>query len=139
MSATPIRRHRFAASLAGVVLGLGLLAGCSGQRAPGGYSDKVGASFVQGCTATAEGDNVNFDAKTYCQCAYDALSGPGGVAFDEFKKVNNDQTEKPGRLPQSFTKVFASCSTESNGGSATTTTTTTSTQAPADDTTTTGG
>ncbi len=122
MSATPIRRHRLAASLAGVVLGLGLLASCSGQRAPGNYSDKVERDFRKGCVKTAQDDKVIVDPSSYCKCAYAALSNKqSGVDFDEFKKINNDQTEDPEPLPAKFTKIFDLCSTESGGSSSSTT------------------
>lgn len=135
MSATPIRRHRLAASLAGVVLGLGLLASCSGQRAPGNYSDKVERDFRKGCVKTAQDDKVIVDPRSYCECAYAALSDKqSGVDFDEFKSVNNDQTEDPKPLPAKFTKVFAKCSKESGSASAPTTT-----EGSGGDTTTTGG
>lgn len=133
MSATPIRRHRLAASLAGVVLGLGLLASCSGQRTPGNYSDKVERDFRKGCVKTAQDDKVIVDPSSYCECAYAALSDKqSGVDFDEFKKVNNDQTEDPQPLPAKFTNILdESCSTESAGGSSST--------PEGGDTTTTGG
>lgn len=134
MPATPIRRHRLSASLAGVVLGIGVLAGCAGQRAPGNYNDSVERDFVKQCTKTAEGGpGASFDAPTYCQCAYNALSADDGIDFDEFKRVNDDQTEDPGSLPAEFTDAFASCPTESGGGSASTT------AEGSGDTTTTGG
>lgn len=120
MPASPIRRHRRAASLAGVVLGLGLLAGCAGQRAPGDYSSKVKTDFIAGCKQTANDDKASFDATAYCTCAYDALSGTDGVSFDEFKKVNDAQVEKPAPLPSSFTKIFTSCASDPAGGSTTT-------------------
>lgn len=133
MPATPIRRHRLAASLAGVVLGLGLLASCSGQRAPGNYNDAVERDFRDQCEDTARDDKVIVDPIQYCRCAYEALSDKqSGVDFDEFKKVNNDQTEDPQRLPAKFTNILdESCSTESAGGSSST--------PEGGDTTTTGG
>ena len=119
MPATPIRRHRPAAVLAAVVLGLGLLAGCAGQRAPGDYSDTVERNFLKGCTATAVGDDASFDAEQYCQCTYDALSADeGGVDFDTFKKVNDDQVEKPAALPKAFKAIAEDCLAEQSGESA---------------------
>lgn len=119
MPATPIRRHRPAASFAAVVLGLGLLVGCAGQRAPGDYSDKVRRDFVEGCTSTSERDGASFDAASYCECTYDKLSSDdGGVDFDTFKQVNDDQVENPGTLPKAFTTIAEDCLAEQSGGSA---------------------
>lgn len=119
MPVIPIRRPRSSASLAAVVLGLGLLVGCAGQQAPGNYSDKVERDFLKGCTATATGDDASFDAAEYCQCTYDALSAEdGGVDFDTFKQVNDDQVEEPGPLPAEFQAIADDCLAEQTGETA---------------------
>lgn len=113
MPATPSRRPRLAASLVAAVLGIGLLAGCAGQQAPGDYSGSVERNFLSGCTTTAEGDEATFDVAGYCGCVYDELSNDEtGVDFDEFKKVNDDQIEEPSELPESFTKIYDRCAEE---------------------------
>ncbi len=110
MPATPIRRPRALASIAAAVLGLALLAGCTGQQTPGSYSDSVERNFVRGCTTTAEGDGISADdAEAFCTCVYGKLSAEDGVDFDEFKQVNDDQIENPGPLPDSFTKAYDDC------------------------------
>lgn len=111
MSPSPIRRrHRLVLPLVGAVLALGLLSGCAGQREPDGFSDKVEASFIQGCSATATDDEKISDPETFCQCAYDALSDKqDGVEFKEFKRINTEVVADPGPLPASFTKYFEGC------------------------------
>ncbi len=135
MPVIPIRRHRLVASVAVAAMGLGLLAGCAGQSTPDSYSDSVERNFLQGCTETAKKDGASFDAVSYCQCAYDELSGDGGVEFGEFKEVNEDQVEDPGPLPASFTRVFDRCQDET-GATTPTTESTTDGSAPDEDSTT---
>lgn len=119
MFASPSRRHRLRASFATAVVGIGLLAGCTGQQTPGGYGDSVQRNFLRGCTTTSEGDGATFDVAAYCGCVYDELSGDGENAmdFDEFKSINGDQIEEPSQLPESMTRVTDSC-LEQHGGSA---------------------
>lgn len=118
MFASPSRRHRLRASFATAVVGIGLLAGCTGQQTPGGYGDSVERNFLRGCTTTAEADGATFEAdgeafdpEEFCGCVYGTLSGDGELAmdFDDFKSINGDQIEEPSQLPASMTRVTDSC------------------------------
>lgn len=125
------KRRTVARTLFALVTVVGLSTGCVGQQTPGGYGDSVEEDFVRGCTTTSTDDGATFADGTafepaeFCQCAYDALSGDGGVPFDDFKQVTDDQIDGPGPLPDSFTEVYASCQEP----------TTTSTEAQQDTTT----
>lgn len=115
----PLKRRTVARTLLALVAVVGLSTGCVGQRTPGGYGDSVEENFVEGCTTTSNEDGASFDVDTFCQCAYDELSGDDGIPFDDFKSVVDDQTEDPGPLPESFTSAYASCpdgTTETTGG-----------------------
>lgn len=111
-----------------------LLAGCSGQRDPGSYTDSVKQDFVSSCWTTTVADLPTNDlklvpsdsrsereakaakvvpasevkaAKTFCGCAYAKLKKK--VKFGRFKSVNTDLRENGGKLPSDFTKAYASC------------------------------
>lgn len=130
MSVSPIRRLRLTAPLFAAVLGIGLLAGCAGQQAPGSYTDGVEEAFIEGCWTTLVSDANDLSAtasskapsaeelqkdfpdefkttESQCTCAYNAIKKD--VPFGDFKKINDNQTEKPSELPASFTKAFDSC------------------------------
>lgn len=139
MPATPIRRRRPVVLGITVVLSLVLLAGCSGQREPGSYTDGVEKSFNEGCweqkvldgddglakeLLTDEGLEIGDDelepliekgadaevigaAKSYCQCAYDAIKDD--VSFGDFKKTTDELRDDNGPLPASFQKAYAGC------------------------------
>ncbi len=137
MSASPIRRLRLRAPLLAMVLAAGLLAGCAGQRAPSSYTDGVRDAFIEGCWTTTVSDASNLTAtsttkaltvaqlqkkfpaevkaaKSQCTCAFKAIKRD--VPFGDFKKVNDNQTEKPSKLPASFTKAYASCGLSATTG-----------------------
>lgn len=114
MSARSNRRPRVVALALGSVLALGVLTGCSGQRDPSSYTEGVQDQFVSGCTDQGSQDkdagleaSGNFWTKSECQCAIDKIVKD--VPFGTFKDINNTQINKPAPLPDSFTKVFASC------------------------------
>ena len=56
MSVSPIRRLRLTVPLLAMVLAVGLLAGCAGQRAPSSYTDGVRDAFIEGCWTTLVSD-----------------------------------------------------------------------------------
>lgn len=137
-----VHRRRYRAPLMGAVIALVALAGCAGQRTPGGYGDSVQKNFVSSCqktfaadageTPATLSDGTELEPKEFCGCAYDKISDD--VPFDDFKDVVNDQTETPGTLPESFTKAYESCL---RPGSSTTTAGSSTTEQ--DSTSTTGG
>ncbi len=106
-------RHRAVSGLVALVLGIGLLAGCTGQQTPGGYGDTVEKNFVEGCTTNTDDGAEIGDVPTYCQCVYDALSDENdGLPFDEFKGINDDLVENPGPLPEAITTYTEACAAE---------------------------
>ncbi len=126
-------RRRVAGSVVALVASLALLSGCAGQQTPGSYSDSVKDNFVKGCVTTSNDDapegGASFDVQAFCECAYSRIEK--NVSFGDFKKVVDDQIEKPSALPASFTEAYADCE-QSNGAGAepavdSTTTTVTST------------
>jgi hypothetical protein len=108
-------RHRFAVPFAGLVLAVGLLAGCAGQRAPSSYTSGVKRDFIKGCEATAKSDAKSgseaaatiSDPEEFCACAYAAVRKK--VKFADFKKINDDLTEDNAVPPKSFTDAYADC------------------------------
>lgn len=115
MSASPIHR-RLLSCVAGVLLGVGLLAGCgTGQKQAEDYKG-LEESFIKGCEATVAADAEDPEAKAtpsddFCRCAFDALSDPDeGVEFGELMDINEELTDDQGKLPESVTATFASCS-----------------------------
>lgn len=110
-------RHRLAAPLAGVVLAVGLLAGCAGQRTPTSYTSAVQRDFIKGCVATAKADAKQSDVvttisnpKTFCTCAFTAIKKD--LSFSQFKKITDDLTEKNAYPPKKYTEAYSSCLTK---------------------------
>lgn len=103
-------RRRAVCALTALVLGVALLAGCTGQRTPGGYGDTVEKNFLKGCTENAATETSVGDVPTYCQCVYTAISDEDdGLPFDEFKAINDDLVEKSGLLPKKMTAFTERC------------------------------
>ncbi|MCU1352094.1 MAG: hypothetical protein JWM05_1303 [Acidimicrobiales bacterium] len=123
---SPPRRPHLRRPFGALVVGIALLAGCSSQRVPTKFTSSVHKSFVTGCTQTTGKEDPRIGSKaqiaSYCECAYTAITKR--MAFKDFKKVTDDLTDKPGPLPASFQKAYASC-TQLSETKATTTTSTT--------------
>ena len=109
MPATRIRRHRFTVLLIGAVLCLGSVTGCARQKIPTSYTDSVKEDFLNGCKKTAKADGEITAVSDFCTCAWTAIKKD--VPFGTFKKVNNQLTDEPGKLPSSITKAYDSCKT----------------------------
>lgn len=120
MSANPIRR-RTARVVVGAVLSLVILGGCTtGQKAASNYAGAED-NFLEGCETRAKEDTEKADDEgqedttkiadpaTYCQCVFDAISGPNGVEYSEFKKIQSRMQDEGGPLPDSFIKVYEDC------------------------------
>lgn len=141
MSVSAQRHRRHVVPLVGAVLALLVMAGCVGQRTPGGYDDSVEENFVSSCRKTSAedaggatpkfADGTELDVKEFCECAYDKISKD--VPFGDFKDVVNDQIDSPDTLPKSFTKAYQSCPDEDSS------TTTEPSSTEPDASTTTGG
>jgi hypothetical protein len=90
-----------------------LVAGCrQPSNSPTAYGDVAQANFVHGCTQAGRGVKS-------CSCAYGVLSGPSGVPFDEFKKIDQNLATNPAALPDSVKAKLSVCPTTTTGGPAT--------------------
>ena len=120
MSANPIRR-RAARMAVAATLALVLLGGCTtGQKAASNYAGAED-NFLEGCVKVAKNDNGKDASKgqentteiaspeTYCQCVFDEISGDGGIAYSEFKKIQSRLQDEGGPLPKSFIEAYDSC------------------------------
>lgn len=121
-----------------------LLGACTGQREAKSYSKSVEKDFLFGCTTGGEArmDDGRFvqsnttdpeekkqieeakqrmkdevpEIEAVCACTYDKLEKD--VEFDDLKKITNDLERDPDELPDSLTKISASCAdSESGSGS----------------------
>ncbi len=128
MPATSIRQRR-RVSLAAIVVAVGLLAGCAGQRAPSSYTGEVQKAFIEGCWTTLVSDHNSAGAKDgavasadslrskyrdqvtstkkECTCAFTKIKKD--VPFGTFKKLDDKLIETPAKLPSSFTTAYDSC------------------------------
>jgi hypothetical protein len=130
VSASPIRRRLAVAAVA--LASLLVLGGCTtGQRAPGDY-EGAEDNFLEGCVQIADQDNQTIEdgdadvespteikaPQDYCQCVFDAISGPDGVPFSEFKKIQSTMQDTGGPLPDSYLKVIddSDCDASSSSG-----------------------
>ncbi len=124
------RRNRLAATSVGVLLSLGLLAGCMGQQIPGSYGDGVRRDFVEGCAATLVRDRHPDDTRgddgalldlaelrssfgqeigayeTQCGCVYDRFEAD--VPYDDFRQAHEDLTEAPAALDD-YDEFYEDC------------------------------
>ena len=127
-------RRRASRWLAVLALATLVLAGCSGQKEPGSYTDGVKRDFTSGCWTTLIEDAYPKDvvyeptddrekreakavkaatdaevtaAKDYCSCAYKGITKD--VKFSEFKQINEDLRNEQGPLPESFQKAYDHC------------------------------
>ena len=124
MSATStLRRRAVRATLVGA-LALSVLTGCTtGQKDATNYKDTED-DFIAGCIELAEADAKAIAAgedgtegaeaitspEDYCQCVFETISGPDGVPFEEFDKINEDLRTNGGPLPDDFVASYADCS-----------------------------
>ena len=113
MSARSHRRPRIVVALLGTVLAVGLLSSCSGQRDPSSYTSGVKKQIVLGCVDQGKQDQKDGKAgkdfwnSSECTCAMQRIIKD--VPFSKFKEIENAQINEPAPLPESFTKVYASC------------------------------
>ena len=97
------------------------LGGCTtAQKAPSNYAGAED-DFLEGCQEIASSDNGKADdkgqedttkiasPKTYCQCVFDEISGPDGVEYSEFKKIQSRMQDEGGALPKSFIEAYDTC------------------------------
>lgn len=110
MPASPIRRRPRA--LAGAVVALALLAGCTGQQRDAGNYEDTEDSYLEGCILRAERDIEEggaeiADPEAWCQCTFDAIVED--VEFDIFRDANRDLREEGGALPADIADATAGC------------------------------
>lgn len=111
------------AGLGAAVLAV-VLAGCGfPSNAPEAYDDTTKANFVQGCTATVEGDGTTTvvgsgASQEYCTCAYDWFSstypysadtaepGYSGITFVSLgDALASDPTQMPAEVQEGMSRA----------------------------------
>jgi hypothetical protein len=112
-------RARRAALVLALVVALGA---CSHQRSvPDSYGETTRTNFIDGCESaltetSGEGEALSADqAGAVCECAYESISvADGGIPFEDFKEINEQQEEDPTRLPDEIATRIESCRSEAN-------------------------
>lgn len=117
------RRGLVALVLAVVVL----LGACTHQRpVPDKYGETTEENFLEGCVDTLTqngpssegaseedlGESEPFAsdrARNVCVCAYDGISGEGGIPFDRFKEITSELEDEPGPLPDEILTIVEGC------------------------------
>jgi hypothetical protein len=104
----PVRRYvKAVASLVFLVL---IAAACSSDGFPESYADQIdedtGVSNVEqnwldGCTLGFDASDLADDANNVCACSYTAISGEGGIAFEDFVALDNELKGDPESLANS--------------------------------------
>lgn len=86
------------------------VAACSSAGEPQSYSGQprtledgtevslVEQNWMTGCTVGLDQGVTADDANQVCQCSFDRISGPDGIAFEDFVKMNNDLKGDPTSL-----------------------------------------
>lgn len=140
MSSSQIRRRPRSVALLGAVFVIGLLAGCTGQKDPDGYSDSVRENFVAGCDGSAFVGADDDDAKDaislptpQCECIYDTIEET--VDFDDFSSANSNRRDDPTPLDDpEFVAAYDACDADGPIEGKTTATTSTETEGTTDTT-----
>lgn len=87
-----------------------IAAGCSSDGFPESYADQIdedtGISNVEqnwldGCTVGLADSDLAGDANSVCACSFAAISGEGGIAFEDFVALNNELKGDPESLANS--------------------------------------
>ena len=102
-----------------------VLGGCTtGQKSASNYAGAED-NFLEGCIDIADdpgdpdveqSDVVEITSpEDYCQCVFDELSGPNGIEFSEFKKINSTMQDEGGPLPDDFIAAYDSCEPGATG------------------------
>ena len=85
-------------------------AACSSDGFPEGYADQpqtlddgtevslVELNWLEGCTVGLADSDLASDANNICACSYAEVSGPGGIAFQDFVELNNELKSDPNAL-----------------------------------------
>jgi hypothetical protein len=85
-------------------------ASCSSDGFPESYTDQVQTldngtevslvemNWLEGCTVGLADSDLANDANNICACSYAEVSGPDGIAFDEFVDLNNELKGDPNAL-----------------------------------------
>lgn len=90
---------RFALAAAAGVL---ILAGCARSNMPNQYNALTEANFTEGCTASGQG-------ASYCSCGYRVLSGPAGIPFSEFSRIDGQLAKNPDAMPDDVKAKLQPC------------------------------
>ncbi len=100
-AAVPPASQRFALAAA---TGLLILAGCARSNTPTHYNALTETNFTEGCTSSGR-------SARYCTCTYGVLSGPDGIPFSEFAKLNGQLAKNPDAMPDDVRAKVPTCGT----------------------------
>ena len=84
--------------------GLLILAGCARSNTPTQYGALTETNFTEGCTSSGS-------SARYCTCTYGVLSGPDGIPFSEFAKLNDQLAKNPDAMPDDVKARVQTCGT----------------------------
>jgi len=84
----------------GLLAGIALAAGCGSDNTPSGYGDVTRSNFLASCVAA--GSDV-----ASCAPIYAAISGPGGLSFDQFSQIEEQFGDDPTRVPPDLEAFLA--------------------------------
>jgi hypothetical protein len=85
------------------------------------YNALTETNFTEGCTSSGSGAR-------YCTCAYGVFSGPNGLPFSEFAKLDGQLANNPDAMPDDIKAKLQTCGTP--GGPTTLAPASTGTPAP---------
>jgi len=108
---TAFRRTRAVLVALAVLL---VVAGCTNrQQIPDSYGGTTRDNFTEGCVTTLtsdDGEGEAFDAdeaNEICECSYNGIKD--NIPFEDFKRINEDQSAEPGPLDERITDIVDGC------------------------------
>ena len=98
--ADPRRRRSISRRIVPALCLVVVLSGCAGSRTPTSYTGSVRTAFVAGCQEAGQTGGV-------CGCVFRQLMMK--VPFNDFKRLNGQLANRPGRLPTKLTQMIEPC------------------------------
>ncbi len=110
-----------------------VLGACTGQRTiPDQYGDTTRDNFQEGCvealtevpgdegfeendTGGAEAFSAD-DARDICRCSYEDISAEGGIPYEQFREITEEQEDEPAALPDDIQAIVSDCRSEVTSG-----------------------